>query len=79
MCLNPPKCKSMTINFLPYNSCVISPIVTGGSTVEQVSYFNLLGLFIPEDLTWNIHCDSVLKKSSKRLYILRQLFKCGLA
>ena len=47
--------------------------------MEQVSSFNLLGLFIPEDLTWNIHCDYVLKKSSKRLYILRQLFKCGLA
>ena len=28
---------------------------------------------------WNIHCDYVLKKSNKRLYILRQLFKCGLA
>ena len=79
MCLNPPKCKSMTINFLHYKSCVISPIVTGGSTVEQVSSFKLLGLFNSEDLTWNIHCDYVLKKSNKRLYILRQLFKCGLA
>ena len=78
MCLNPPKSKSMTINFLPHNSCVISPIVTGGSTVEQVPSFKLLGLFIPEDLTWNIHRDYVLKKSNKRLYILRQLFKCGL-
>ena len=79
MCLNPPKCKSMTISFLHYNSCIASPIVTSGSTVEQVSSFKLLGLFISEDLTWNIHCDYVLKKSNKRLYILRQLFKCGLA
>ena len=39
MCLNPPKWKSMTINFLHYNSCVVSPIVTGGSTVDQVSSF----------------------------------------
>ena len=77
MRLNPPK--SMTINFLHYNGCVVSPIVTGGSTVEQVSSFKLLGLFISEELTWNIHCDYVLKKSNKRLYILRQLFKCGLA
>ena len=78
-CLNPPMCKSMTINFLHYKSCVVSPIVTGGSNVEQVSSFKLLGLFISEDLTWNIHCVYVLKKSNKRLYILRQLFKCGLA
>ena len=78
MCLNPPKCKSMTINFLHYKSCIVSPIVTGGSTVEQASSFKLLGLIIFEDLTWNIHCDYVLKKSNKTLYILRQLFKCAL-
>ena len=77
MCLNSPKCESMTINFLHYNSCVVSPVVPGGSTVEQVSSFKLLGLFISEDLTWNIQRDYVLKKSNKRLYILRQLFKCG--
>lgn len=78
MSLNPPKCKSMIIDFLHYNSCEISPILTGGSIVEQVTSFKLLGVFISNDLTWNIHCDYILKKSNKRLYILRQLVKCGL-
>ena len=32
-----------------------------------------MGLIIRSDLKWNDHVESVLKKSSKRLYFLRQL------
>ena len=54
----------------------MTPTATDGSLiVEQVLSFMLLGLFISEDLTRNIHCDYVLKKSNKRLYILRQLLE----
>ena len=75
--LNPPKFKSMDMDFLQYNSCELNQshlyrrICCGAS-------FKLLGVFILQDLTWNIHCDYILKKSNKRLYILRQLAKFGL-
>ena len=62
MCLNPPNCKSMTFTFSIIIVFVVSPIVTSDSNVEQVSTFKMLGLFIFEDLTWNIHYDYVLKK-----------------
>ena len=44
--LNPRKCKSMTVDFLHYNSCVPRPIVVGGSDIEQVSTFKLLGVHL---------------------------------
>ena len=37
MRLNPRKCKSMTVDFLHYNSCVPRPIAVGGSDIESSS------------------------------------------
>ena len=76
MRLNPRKCKSITIDFLHYNSCVPRPITVGGSDIEQVSTFKLLGVHLSEDLTWAVHCDYIVKKANRRLYALRQLKKC---
>ena len=57
MCLNPHKCKIMTVDFLHYNSCVPCPIAVGGSDIEQVSTFKLTGVLLSEDLTWAVHCN----------------------
>ena len=76
MRLNPPKCKSMTVDFLQYNTCVPRPIAVGGSDIEQVPTFKLLGVHLSENLTWAVHCDYIVKKSNRRLYALRQLKKC---
>ena len=76
MRLNPRKCKSMTVDFLHYNSCVPRPIAVGGSDIEQVSTFKLLGVHLSEDLTWAVHCDYIVKKANRRLYALGQLKKC---
>ena len=78
MRLNPRKCKTMTVYFLhsDYNSCVIRPIAVGGSDIEQVSTFKLLGVHLSEDLTWAVHCDYIVKKANRRLYARRQLEKC---
>ena len=46
MRLNPCKCKSMTVDFLHYNSCVPRPIAVGESDIEQVSTFRLLGVHL---------------------------------
>ena len=76
MRLNPRKCKSMTVDFLHYNSCVPRPIAVGGSDIEQVSTFKLLGVHLSEDLTWAVQCDYIVKKANRPLYALRQLEKC---
>ena len=76
MRLNPRKCKSMTVEFLHYNSCVPRPIAVGGSDIEQVSTFKLLGVHLSEDLTSAVHCNYIVKKANRRLYALRQLKKC---
>ena len=67
------KCKSMTVDFLHYNCCLPRPIAVGGSNIEQVSTFKLLGIHLSEDLTWAVHCEYIVKKANRRLYTLRQL------
>ena len=76
MCLNPRKCKTMTVDFLHYNSCVPCPIVVGGSDIEQVFKFKLLGVHLSDDLTWVVHCNYIVKKANRRLYALTQIRKC---
>ena len=77
MRLNPRKCKVLTVDFLHYNSCVPMPIMVGGSLVEQVPSFKLLGVHVSEDLTWTVHIDWLVKRANRRLFALRQLRKCG--
>ena len=76
MRLNPHKCKTMTVDFLQYSCCFPCPIAVGGSDIEQVSTFKLLGVHLSEDLTWAVQSDYVVKKANRRLYALRQLKKC---
>ena len=76
MRLNTRKCKTMTVDFLHYNSWVPRPIAVGGSDIEQVSTFKLLGVHLSEDLTWAVQCDYIVKKANRQLYALRQLEKC---
>ena len=45
------------------------------STVETVTSFKLLGVHISSDVSWNLHCEYIIKKANKRLYILRLLRK----
>ncbi|PFX20773.1 putative RNA-directed DNA polymerase from transposon BS [Stylophora pistillata] len=77
MRLNPRKCKVLTVDFLLYNSCVPMPIMVGGSLVEQVPSFKLLGVHVSEDLTWTVHIDWLVKRANRRMFALRQLRKCG--
>ena len=76
MRLNPGKCKTMTVDFLHYNSCVPCPIAVGGSDIEQVFTFKLLGVHLSDDLTWAVQCDYIVKKANRRLYALTQIRKC---
>ena len=46
---------------------------------DRVSSYKLLGVIISDDLSWNEHCDSIHKKATKRLFVLRTLKRVGLA
>ena len=37
-----------------------------------------MGVVISDDLSWNEHCDSIHKKATKRLFVLRTLKRVGL-
>ncbi len=48
------------------------------STVAAVESFKILGTTISQDLKWDTHIDSIVKKAQQRLYFLRQLKKFNL-
>ena len=73
MRLNSKKCKEMIINFLQYRLQFRDALQVGGNTIERVSSYKLLGVYLNNDLSWNLHCDYITKKANKRLYILRIL------
>ena len=78
MRLNEKKCKDMFINFLKYLPTVITPIQLNGIVIDRVSSYRFLGVIISNDLSWNEHCDSIHKKATKRLFVLRTLKRVGL-
>ena len=78
MKLNPSKCKELRIDFLQYKPSDLPPLQTSGSIIEQVSSYKLLGVHLSHNLSWSIHCDYIVKRARKRLYVLRVLMKSGL-
>ena len=44
-----------------------------GTTIEQVTKFKLLGLYINDPLSWNKHISQIVSKVSKPIYLLRRL------
>ena len=43
-----------------------------------VSGAKLLGIIIQDDLKWDCHVEHITKKTSKRLYYIRELKRAGL-
>ena len=68
---------ALIFNALQYQPTVITPIQLG-IVIERVSSYKLLGVIITNDLSWNEHCDSIHKKATKRLFVLRTLKRVGL-
>ncbi|KAK2920745.1 hypothetical protein Q8A73_000230 [Channa argus] len=56
----------------------LPPLTIMDSTVTAVESFRFLGTTISQDLKWDIHIDSIVKKAQQRLYFLRQLKKFNL-
>ena len=70
MKLNPKKCKEMIINFMQYSPFPPAPFTVGGSVIDRVVTYKLLGVYISEDLSWNAHIEHIVKKANKRFYAL---------
>ena len=62
---------------MQYSPFPPAPLTVGGSVIERVVTYKLLGVYISDDLSWNGHIEHV-KKAKKRLYALRALKKSGL-
>ena len=75
MKLNSKKCKEMIINFMQYSPFPPDPLTVGGYVIERVVTYKLLGVYISDDLSWNVHIEHIVKKANKRLYALRGLKK----
>ena len=79
MRLNGPRCKDMLIEFLRCKPFSTRPIFINGVPIEQVSTHKILGVYIASDLSWNYHCEYIVKRARRRLYALRVLVKSGLS
>lgn len=76
MAPNPKKCKEMLIYFgKRFRKDDIAPLVVGGEPLERVDSFKLLGVVFSSDLNWDKHVSYMLKKVSKRYFIIFQLAK----
>ena len=67
MKINSKKSKEMIISFTPdvnFKKSVPN-IIIEGIPVEVVKYAKLLGVILSDDLTWNMHVDSIVKKLLK--------------
>ena len=78
MKLNSKKCKEMIINFMQYSPFPPVPLTVGGSVIERVVTYKLFGVYISEDLSWNVHIEHIVKKANKLLYALHTLKKSSL-
>ena len=72
MSLNPRNCKEILVCFWKNNPNFPS-LTVDDQPIEVVKSAKLLGVIFNEDLKWNDHVGYVVKKSVKRLYMLRLL------
>ena len=60
-----------------YPNFTLRPLVVGNISIERVSTYKILGVFIDSDLRWNSHVDYICKKACKKLYSLRILSRAS--
>ena len=81
MKINSKKSKEMIISFTHdvHFKKSVPNIIIEGNPVEVVDHAKLLGVILSDDLTWNMHVDSIVKKAAKRVYMLYQLKRAGIS
>ncbi len=74
--LNPSKCQAIQVNFsrppLPQRNFKI-----GTEPLTYVSEAKVLGLWLQNNLKWNVQVDKMLTKANSRLFLLRTLKRFG--
>ncbi|KAK3562672.1 hypothetical protein QTP86_005053 [Hemibagrus guttatus] len=75
--LNMLKTVEMILDFMR-NTPALPPLTIMNSTVPTAESFRFLCTTISQDLKWDTHIDSIIKKAQQRLYFLRQLRKFNL-
>ncbi|CAB4009334.1 RNA-directed DNA polymerase from mobile element jockey [Paramuricea clavata] len=78
MKLNGKKCKEMIVSFVRSEND-IPRLLIDGLPLDLVPSFKLLGLTMNNKLKWQDNTEALVKKASKRLYIIRVLQRCGYA
>ena len=76
MKLNLKKCKEMLLDFRK-NKVSIPSLTFNDIMLERVPSFKLLGLWIDDNLKWQTNTDYIIRKASKRLFLLKVLKKYG--
>ena len=69
MKLNVRKCKELIIEFTKKKH-FFPPLTVEDLSIERVKSICVLGLTVQENMKWNEHTHNIVKKASKRLYIL---------
>ena len=72
MVLKTRKCKEILICFWKKKP-KFQRLTVNNYPVEHVNSAKLLGVMLSSDLKWNEHVAYIVKKSSRRLYMLRLL------
>lgn len=49
------------------------PLSINGSIVEQITSFKFLGTHVSNSMTWDTHCNQLLKKARQRMYFLSKV------
>ena len=78
MKLNVEKCKELIIDFAKKKHH-FPPLTVDDMNVERVKSTCILGLTIQDNMKWNEHIHNIVKKASKRLYMLRLLKRANVS
>ncbi len=81
MKINVTKMKEMVTCFCkdPGHADSIPWILIDVVGIEHVNQAKVPGVTLTLNLTWNAHVDHIVRKASKRLYMLYQLKRAGIA
>ena len=72
MKLNIGKYKELVIDFAKKKHC-FPPLTVDEVNIERVKSARILGLTVQDNMKWHEHINNIVKKASKRLYMLRLL------
>ena len=80
MKINAAKTKELVVCFChdKGHHTKMKPIIIDGDEIERVQSAKLLSVTISNDLTWNAHIEDIIKKASKRIFMLYQLKRAGI-